>query len=58
MITFNNIPTTIRTPGTFVEIDNSRAIKGLVANPHKVIMQDLTRPGLVCSILLIPPVLL
>ena len=38
MITFNNIPTTIRTPGTFVEIDNSRAIKGLVANPHKVLI--------------------
>ena len=37
-ITFNNIPTTLRTPGTYVEVDNSRAIKGLVANPHKVLI--------------------
>jgi phage tail sheath gpL-like len=38
MITFNNIPDTIRTPGTYVEIDNSRALQGLVANPHKVLI--------------------
>ena len=37
-ITFNNIPTTIRTPGAYVEIDNSRALKGLVQNPHKVLI--------------------
>lgn len=38
MISFNNIPNTIRTPGAYVEIDNSRAIKGLIANPHKVLI--------------------
>lgn len=37
-IQFNNIPDTIRTPGAFVEIDNSRALTGLVQNPHKVLM--------------------
>ena len=38
MITFNNIPTTQRTPGVFVEVDNSRALKGLIANPHRVLI--------------------
>ncbi len=38
MITFNNIPDTVRTPGVYVEIDNSRALQGLVANPHKVLI--------------------
>lgn len=33
-IEFNNIPTTLRTPGSYNEIDNSRALKGLFANPH------------------------
>jgi phage tail sheath gpL-like len=37
-ISFNNVPTTIRTPGTYVEIDNSRALQGLVQNPHKVLI--------------------
>lgn len=37
-ISFNNIPTTIRTPGTYTEVDNSRALKGLVQNPHKVLI--------------------
>lgn len=37
-ISFNNIPDTIRTPGTYTEIDNSRALKGLVPNPHKVLI--------------------
>lgn len=37
-ITFNNIPTTIRTPGAYTEVDNSRALQGLVANPHKVLI--------------------
>ena len=37
-ITFANIPTTIRTPGTYAEIDNSRALKGLVQNPHKALI--------------------
>jgi phage tail sheath gpL-like len=38
MISFNNIPTTKRTPGALVEIDNSRALKGLFANPHKALI--------------------
>jgi phage tail sheath gpL-like len=38
MIQFNNIPETIRTPGALVEIDNSRALQGLNANPHKVLI--------------------
>lgn len=37
-ISFNNIPDTIRTPGAYMEIDNSRALKGLVQNPHKVLI--------------------
>ncbi len=37
-ITFNNIPTTVRTPAVYVEIDNSRALTGLVQNPHKVLI--------------------
>lgn len=37
-IVFNNIPDTIRTPGAYTEIDNSRALQGLVANPHKVLI--------------------
>lgn len=37
-IAFNNIPTTIRTPGVYTEIDNSRALQGLTQNPHKVLI--------------------
>jgi len=37
-ISFNNIPKGIRTPGAYAEIDNSRALTGLVANPHKVLI--------------------
>lgn len=37
-ITFNNIPTTTRSPGVYAEIDNSRALQGLVQNPHKVLL--------------------
>lgn len=37
-ISFNNIPDTVRTPGAYVEIDNSRALKGLVQNPHKALI--------------------
>jgi phage tail sheath gpL-like len=38
MISFNNIPNTTRTPNVYAEIDNSRALQGLVANPHKVLI--------------------
>lgn len=37
-IIFNNIPDTIRTPGAYTEIDNSRALQGLVQNPHKALI--------------------
>jgi phage tail sheath gpL-like len=37
-ISFNNIPNTIRTPGVYTEIDNSRALKGLIANPHRALI--------------------
>lgn len=37
-ITFNNIPKTIRTPGTYGEIDASRALAGIIAIPHKVLI--------------------
>jgi phage tail sheath gpL-like len=37
-ISFNNIPENIRTPGTYIEVDNSRALKGLIGNPHKVLI--------------------
>lgn len=38
MISFNNIPTTMRTPGAYAEVDNSQALQGLAANPHKVLI--------------------
>jgi phage tail sheath gpL-like len=37
-IKFNNIPDTIRTPGAYGEIDPSRALTGLLAIPHKVLI--------------------
>jgi len=37
-IIFNNVPTDVRTPGIYNEIDNSRALQGLVSNPHKVLL--------------------
>ena len=37
-ISFNNIPNTTRTPGVFVEIDNSQALQGLADNPHKALI--------------------
>jgi len=37
-ITIANIPDTIRTPGVHAEIDGSRALKGLYANPHKALI--------------------
>ncbi len=44
-ISFNNVPTIIRTPGVYTEVDNSRALQGLVANPHKVLMLGQKRVG-------------
>ncbi|MDX9860885.1 MAG: phage tail sheath C-terminal domain-containing protein [Rhodospirillales bacterium] len=37
MISFDLIPIDVRTPGQYVEFDNSRAISGLVAMPHKIL---------------------
>ncbi len=37
-ISFNNIPTSTRTPGVFIETDNSRALQGLTQNPHTVLI--------------------
>jgi len=37
-ISFNNIPDTLRVPDAYAEIDNSRALKGLIQNPHKVLI--------------------
>ena len=38
MINFNTIPATLRLPGSYTEVDNSRALKGTAANPHKVLI--------------------
>jgi len=38
MITFNNVPKNIRTPGVYGEVDPSRALTGLAANPHTVLI--------------------
>jgi len=48
-ISFNNIPTTIRTPGIYTEIDNSRALQGLTANPHKVLILGQMTSGSVAA---------
>lgn len=37
-LNFNNLPDSVRTPGVYVEIDNSRALKGLYSNPHKALI--------------------
>lgn len=46
-VSFNNIPDTIRTPGAYTEVDNSRALQGLAQNPHKaLIIGQKTSDGL------------
>lgn len=37
-ISFNTIPIDIRTPGQFIEIDNSRAVTSSPAKPHKALL--------------------
>lgn len=37
-INFNQIPINIRTPGQYIEIDNTRALQGLPAVPHKILV--------------------
>ena len=38
MITFNNIPTNIRVPGAYLEVDNSNALKGLLPWLQKALL--------------------
>lgn len=38
MLSFNQIPIDIRTPGQFIEVDNSRAIQGLPVVSHKILV--------------------
>lgn len=38
IIQFNDIPTALRTPGVYTEIDGSRALKGLLAVPHTALV--------------------
>lgn len=44
-ISFNNLPTTTRTPNAYTEIDNSRALKGLYPNPHAALIIGQKRVG-------------
>lgn len=45
MISLNNIPITLRTPGQYIEFDNSRAIRGLPALVHKVLVLGQCLPS-------------
>jgi len=38
MISFNQIPIDLRVPGQYIEFDNTRAIQGLVSQPHKILV--------------------
>jgi phage tail sheath gpL-like len=38
MISFNSIPVGILTPGAFIEFDNSRAVRGLPALAHRILV--------------------
>ncbi len=38
MISFNQIPIDIRTPGHYIEIDNTKAVQGLPAIHHKILV--------------------
>lgn len=50
-ISFDGIPGGIRTPGQFLEVNNSRAVQGSPAQPHKalVIAQRMTGAGSVAA---------
>lgn len=37
-ISFNAIPIDIRTPGQYIEFDNTRALQGLPAMPHRILV--------------------
>lgn len=51
-ITFNTIPINIRTPGQYIEFDNSRALQGLPAIAHKILVigQRLTAGGVAAGV--------
>lgn len=38
MIDFTNVPTDIRTPGSYIEVDNSNALEGLPTETHRVLI--------------------
>lgn len=38
MPSFNEIPIDLRTPGSFVEFDSTRAVQGLAAQPHRALL--------------------
>lgn len=38
MISYNKIPVDIRTPGQYIEFDNTRAMQGLPVMPHKILV--------------------
>ena len=44
-ISFNQIPILLRTPGSYVEYDNSRAVQGLSALPNKVLLIGAMEAG-------------
>jgi phage tail sheath gpL-like len=37
-ISFNSIPIDVRTPGQYLEFDNSRAVNGLPGQPHRILV--------------------
>ena len=44
-ISFNQIPVSIRVPGTYVEIDNSRARRGLIGLPTRILVIGQRKAG-------------
>jgi phage tail sheath gpL-like len=44
-ISFNAVPGSIRVPGSYIEIDNSRAARGLSTWPARVVLIGQRRPG-------------
>ena len=43
-ISFNQIPVDLRTPGAYVEIDNTNAVRGLVGMPSKILVIGQRKP--------------
>jgi phage tail sheath gpL-like len=38
MISFNSIPISLRTPGQYIEFDNTKAVQGLPIVPQKILV--------------------